>query len=102
VTQATTDLPFSLEERQLMAAAVADCGRLSISVRAISHGRAVCSKELRFFDLSDPSCALRFIDAVRSLEKRLLLRQAGGRDNYELTNFGWQVSRTLTCLPEVH
>ncbi len=63
---------------------------------ASTRGRAVCANRKSFFDSDDPSVALRYIEAVQSLVELQLLREAGARSNYELTNFGWEMSRKFS------
>ena len=83
------------EQVQLVAAAAEDRGRLRVCVKADTKGRAVRSKHERFFDPDDRTVAAHYIDLLIELERLLLFRQAGGRETYELTNFGWLVSRKL-------
>ena len=86
---------LSSEQLHLVAAAAENRGQISICVKADTKGRAARTKLERFFDPDDRSVAARYIDLLSELERLLLFRQAGGRDNYELTNFGWLVSRKL-------
>jgi hypothetical protein len=87
---------LSLEERELVVAAAAAQGRACICTRSDTHGRAVRVKDRSFADASDRSFAQRYIQAVLSLERRQYIRQCGRRDAYELTNVGWEASRSLT------
>src|SRR5262249_12332602 len=92
---------LSSEERDLIVAAAACRGKLAIWMRSDTHGRAVCTKDTSFADPMDRSYAERHIEAVRRLEHRLLLRQNGPRNSYELTNVGWQASRALSKAAEL-
>ena len=83
------------QQIELVAAAAENQGRLNVCVKADTHGRAVRGKKAKFFDPNDRRVAAQYIDLLSELEKLLLLRQAGRRDTYELTNFGWLVSRKL-------
>jgi hypothetical protein len=83
------------EESALLAAAAENRGRLNIEVRVETHGRAACTKVKKFFDPDDRSVAERYISAVCHLEQLRLVRQSGGRNAFELTNFGWLISRKL-------
>lgn len=56
-------------------------------------GRTVCAGRQTFFEINDPEYALRYLEAVRCLVEQQLLREAGKRDRFELTNGGWQLSR---------
>ncbi len=83
------------EEVDLVAAAAGNRGRLAIEVRVDTHGRAVCAKDRKFFSPDDRAVAELYIQSVSRLEQLRLLRQAGGRNAFELTNFGWLISRKL-------
>ena len=94
----TVAQPESLtaEQKELVGAASASSGQLSVKVSTSTRGRAVCANRKSFFDSDDPSVALRYIEAVQSLVELQLLREVGGRANYELTNFGWELSHKLS------
>ncbi len=94
----TVAQPESLtaEQKELVGAASASSGQLCVKVSTKTRGRAVCVDRKSFFDSDDPSVALRYIEAVESLVELQLLRQAGARANYELTNFGWEMSHKLS------
>jgi len=86
---------LSDEQRTLIAAAAKNGGRISIAVRSDTNGRAVRTKTERFFDPEDPAVAARYIEDLTELKRMLLLREAGRDRNYELTNFGWLLSRKV-------
>lgn len=87
---------LNLEQRELISAAAENRGRLAVRTQASTQGRAVFGKHRTFFDVDDREFATRFVETLPTLEKLLLMRQAGGRGEYELTNFGWQISRKLS------
>ena len=87
---------LTAEQKELVGAASASNGQLCVKVSASTRGRAVCANRKSFFDSDDPGVALRYIEAVQSLVKLQLLREAGARANYELTNFGWEMSHRLS------
>ena len=94
---ATLNDPSKLTSQQqdIIVAAMEDRGRFEIANRSDTHGRAVCTKEERFFDPTDSEVARRYVDAVRELERLLFVRESGRRSQYELTNFGWLIGRKL-------
>ena len=94
----TVAQPESLtaEQKELVGAASASNGQLCVKFSVMTRGRAVCVNRKSFFDVDDPSVALRYIEAVQSLVELQLLREAGDRANYELTNFGWEMSRKFS------
>ncbi len=94
----TVAQPESLtaEQKELVGAASANSGQLSVKVSTKTRGRAVCANRKSFFDSDDPSVALRYIEAVQSLVELHLLRESGERANYELTNSGWEISHQLS------
>jgi hypothetical protein len=86
---------LTTQQQQLIVAAMENRGRLQISVRSDTHGRAVRSKEVRFFDPDDRAVAAGYVEALKQLERLLFVRQSGSRESYELTNFGWLIGRKL-------
>ncbi len=86
---------LSPEQTRLIVAAAANRGALEICIRSNTYGRAVCAKKEAFCDPEDREVATSYIEAVYELEKVLLLRQAQSKSKFELTNFGWQISRKL-------
>jgi hypothetical protein len=82
-------------EQELIRAAVGNQGVLEIVTRAETRGRAVVAGQKRFFDPKDPAVAEHFISLLKRLKELELIHEAAGRKAYELTNFGWQLSRNL-------
>jgi hypothetical protein len=82
-------------EQDLIRAAVGNLGVLEVATRAETHGRAVVAGRKRFFDPKDPSVAEHYIALLARLKELELVHEAVNRKAYELTNFGWQLSRNL-------
>lgn len=82
-------------QQEVIVAAMEDRGRFEVACRADTRGKAVRTKTAKFFDADDQACARAYIDAVRQLERLLFVREAGKRNQYELTNFGWLIGRKL-------
>jgi hypothetical protein len=94
---------LSPDQQELVMAAATNRGKLQICNRSNTHGRAVCTKTSAFTDAEDREVAQRYLHALRELERYLLLREAQARETYELTNFGWQISRKLvTAVPSTN
>ena len=83
------------EQQDIIVAAMEDRGRFQIATRSDTNGKAVRTKDERFFDPDDREHARRYLEAVRELERLLFVRESGKRDTYELTNFGWLIGRKL-------
>ena len=83
------------DEQELLRAAAANQGELMIAVRADTRGQAVCAGCRKFFDPADRAVAQHYISLVSRLKDLQLVRGAVSRNSYELTNFGWQLSRKL-------
>jgi len=88
---------LSPDQQELILAAAHHRGKLQICNRSNTHGRAVCTKSTAFSDAEDREVSQRYLRALRELERYLLLREADARESYELTNFGWQISRKLVA-----
>ena len=82
-------------EQELIRAAVANQGVLEIVTRAELHGRAMVAGKRRFFDPHDRSVGQHYVSLLARLKEMELLREAANKQAYELTNFGWQLSRAL-------
>jgi len=82
-------------EQELIRAAVANQGVLELAMRAETHGWAVVAGRKKFFDPADRSIAERYIGLLAHLKELELVHEAANRKAYELTNFGWQLSRRL-------
>src|SRR5690349_13400015 len=83
------------DEQDLIRAAVGNQGVLEIAMRAEMHGRAVVAGRKRFFDPKDRSVAAHYISLLVRLKDLELIHEVANRNAYELTNFGWQLSRRL-------
>ena len=86
---------LSEPEQQLIRAAVGNQGVLEIAMRAETHGRAVVAGRKKFFDPRDRAVAEQFISLVARLKAMELICEGPEKNSYELTNFGWQLSRKL-------
>lgn len=86
---------LSVEEQELIRAAVANQGRLDVIRRPETHGHAVVAGRKRFFDPHDPAVAQQFVSLLARLKDLELLQPVENNKAYELTNFGWQLSRSL-------
>ncbi len=82
-------------EQELIRAAVGNQGVLEVATRAETRGRAVVAGRKRFFDPKDRSVAERYIALLARLKEFELIHEAANKKAYELTNFGWQLSRDL-------
>ena len=82
-------------EQELIRAAVGNQGVLEVVTRAEMHGRAVVAGRKRFFDPKDRSVAEHYISLLVRLKELELIHEAANKKAYELTNFGWQLSRNL-------
>ncbi len=83
------------QQIELINAAAKNRGKLTVCVRSDTRGRAVRGKEEKFYDPNDRDVARQYIEILGQLEGLQLLRQSGDRSTFELTNFGWQISRKL-------
>lgn len=86
---------LTADEQELIRAAVGNQGVLEVATRAETHGRAVVAGRKRFFDPQDRSVAVRYISLLARLKELELIHEVANRNAYELTNFGWQLSRRL-------
>jgi hypothetical protein len=82
-------------EKDLIRAAVANQGVLEVSMRPETHGRAIVAGRKKFFDPKDRSVAEHYISLLARLKDMELIHEAANKKAYELTNFGWQLSRKL-------
>ena len=87
---------LSDDQSTLISAAASNKGELQITIRSDTHGRAVCTKKDAFCDPEDREVAASYIRVVQELERLMLLRSGQSKGIFELTNFGWQISRKLT------
>jgi hypothetical protein len=82
-------------EQELIRAAVGNQGVLEVVTRAELHGRAVVAGRKKFFSRTDPSVAAQYLSLLTRLKELELLHEVANKHAYELTNFGWQLSRKL-------
>ncbi len=86
---------LTVAEQDLIRAAVLNQGVLEVVVRTETHGRAVVAGRKKFFDPKDRAVAEQFISLLAHLKAMELIHEAANKNAYELTNFGWQLSRKL-------
>jgi hypothetical protein len=82
-------------EQELIRAAIGNQGVLEVAMRAETHGWAVVAGRKKFFDPKDRSVAEHYISLLARLKDLELVHEAANKKAYELTNFGWQLSRNL-------
>jgi hypothetical protein len=82
-------------EQELVRAAVVNQGVLEIANRAETHGRAIVAGRKKFFDPQDRAVAEQYISLLANLKAMELIHEAASKNAYELTIFGWQLSRKL-------
>ncbi len=87
---------LSLEGQAVISAAARNRGRFEIANRPDTHGPAIRAGQCTLYDPDDPTYAERCRAVVADLLDSLLVRETGVRQHFELTNFGWQLSRKLT------
>ena len=71
-------------------------GMLEVANRSDTRGPAVRSGKDKLYDPHDPTYARRCCEAIPRLVDLQLLRIGNAPKHFELTNFGWQLSRKLT------
>jgi hypothetical protein len=86
---------LSEAEQALIRGAAGNQGVLELVMRAEMHGRAVVAGRKKFFDPKDRSVAEHYISLLARLKDLELIQAAADKKAYELTNFGWQLSRKL-------
>lgn len=86
------------EEQAVLELAAQNRGGLEIANRSDTRGLAVRGGKHKLYDPQDMDYAKKCCDAVPRLVEWQLLRSANKPRHYELTNFGWQLSRKLTIL----
>ncbi len=90
------------EEQAIVQMAAKNRGVFEIASRSDTKGPAVRSGNDKLFDAADAAYAMRCCEAIPRLIELQLARQAGGPRRFELTNFGWQLSRNLTAKQNGH
>ncbi len=86
---------LSEPEQELIRAAVGNQGILEVVMGAGTRGRAVCAGRKKFFDPNDREVAQQYIELISRLRQLELVCGAEKKNCYELTNFGWELSRRL-------
>ena len=86
---------LTAEEQELIRAATINQGVLEIATRSETHGRAIVAGRKKFFDPKDRGVAEHYISLLAHLKQMELIHEAASKNAYELTNFGWQLSRKL-------
>lgn len=71
-------------------------GKLEVVSRSDTRGPAVRAGKDKLYNPQDPTYARSCCDAIPKLIELQLLRLGTVPKHYELTNFGWQISRKLT------
>ena len=82
-------------EQELIRAAVENQGLLEVASRVETHGWAIVAGRKKFFDPKNPAVAEQYISLLARLKDLELVHEAANKKAYELTNFGWQLSRNL-------
>jgi len=82
-------------EQELILAAVGNQEMLEVATRSDTHGKAVVAGRRRFFSQNDRSVAARYLSVLTRLKELELICPVANKNAYELTNFGWQLSRKL-------
>jgi hypothetical protein len=83
------------QEQELVRAAMLNQGLLEVAMRSETHGRAIVAGRKKFFDPKDRAVAEQYISLLANLKAMELIHEAASKNAYELTNFGWQLSRKL-------
>lgn len=84
------------EEQAVVRLAAKNNGVFGIETRSDTRGPAVRSGNDKLFDPADEGFAMRCCEAIPHLIELQLVSQADEPKRFELTNFGWQLSRKLT------
>lgn len=84
------------EEQAVLELAAQNRGSLEIANRSDTRGLAVRGGKHKLYNPQDPEHAPKCCDAVPRLVEWQLLRSGNKPKHYELTNFGWQLSRKLS------
>ena len=94
----TIAAPESLkpEEQDVITVAGKNSGKIEIASRSDTRGPAVRAGKDKLYRPHDRHYAERCCEAIANLVELQLLRPAAMPKHYELTNFGWQLSRALT------
>ncbi len=83
-------------EQDILRIAGRNGGKVEISNRSDTRGAAVRAGKEKLYDPQDPTYAQNCCESISTLIELQLLRSGEVPKHYELTNFGWQISRKLT------
>lgn len=86
---------LSPSQRAILAATAANRGKIKVAMRIDAHGWVAIAGRTVFADPQSREVAEEHLQAVTELQEMQLLRAAGRRGEYELTNIGWEMSRKL-------
>lgn len=94
----TIAAPESLkpEEQDVITVAGRNGGKIEVANRSDTRGPAVRAGKDKLYSPHDRQYAERCCAAITHLVELQLLRPGTLPKHYELTNFGWQLSRALT------
>jgi len=88
---------LSSAERDVLKIAGRNGGTVEVSSRSDTRCRAaVRAGQEKLYDSNNPAYAQDCCDSIPKLIELQLLRSGTIPKHYELTNFGWQISRKLT------
>ncbi len=82
-------------EQDVLGIAGRNKGRLEIANRSDTRGPAVRAGKDKLYNPRDPLYAQNCCAAVHTLLELQLLRTGTAPKQFELTNFGWQISRKV-------
>ena len=87
---------LNLAEQDVLTIGGRNGGKIEVASRSDTRGPAVRAGKEKLYDPQDPTYAQHCCDAIANLIALQLLRSGSAPKQYELTNFGWQISRKLT------
>jgi hypothetical protein len=87
---------LSTAEQDVLTIAGRNGGKIEVASRSDTRGPAVRAGKEKLYDPQDLSYAQHCCNAIPNLIELQLLRTGTTPKHYELTNFGWQISRKLT------
>jgi hypothetical protein len=87
---------LSPEEQDVLTVAGRNGGRIEVASRSDTRGPAVRAGKEKLYDPQSSTYAHKCCEAIPTLIELQLLRSGTVPKRFELTNFGWQISRKLT------
>ncbi len=90
---------LSVEGQAIVELAAKNRGVFEIATRADTRGPAIRAGHSKLYDPHDPDYAKRCRETVPELIELLLVKETRDRQHFELTNFGWQLSRRFCVKP---